>query len=130
MLFSLILLFIISILNANTIKRVSVSTVYNITLSDDVMGCATDINNISNIVLNLYVASSGNNVFCVTDEGGFAETNNIQLNAAENDLFYPGGFGQYYIAANYKTSCFYSDGIASWVCFILIFIFYLLINLV
>lgn len=81
-------------------------TVQNI----DVVGCQTNNNNVTNLIVNLFaVPSTGNYVFCVTDETGAALNNNIQINAQGTDLFEPGdGSGIYYIGTNSKTSCFYT----------------------
>jgi len=115
MLFFILFIFLISIINVNSapVSRVAVYTSYNVLLSNDVMGCQTDSNNGTNIVVNFYaVPSSGNYVVCVTDELGHGIDNNIEINTAVNtggqDLFEPGDNIQYIIGSNFKTSCFYS----------------------
>lgn len=110
----LLLFFIFYSIKTAPINRVSVTTSYNVLTTNDVMGCQTNILNTFNITVNLYAASSGTLVLCVTDEGGVASENPIKINAAGSDLFYPGATGQYVLESDFKTSCFYSDGLSSW----------------
>lgn len=115
MLFVLFIIINLLFVESAPINRVSVTTEYNVTTANDVMGCQTNISNAFNITVNLYAASSGNFVLCVTDEGGVASSNPIIINTFPGDLIYPGEMSQYIIESDFKTSCFYCHSSSKWI---------------
>jgi hypothetical protein len=110
----LLLAFLLAIRGA-PVHRVAVSDTYNVTTSDDVIGCLTNASQVNiNIMINLFSASTGNYVVCITDENGHSNLNNVQINADGTDLFVPEPTNQYVLSSPYQTSCFYSDGGSLW----------------
>jgi hypothetical protein len=80
--------------------------------SIDLIGCVTGASNTTNLHVTLFAASSGSYVFCVADEGGFADVNPIEIHTVGADVFYPDGTsGLYVIGQSSKTVCLYSNGV-------------------
>lgn len=106
------LLNLLSSLYASPINRVVVYDNYTMPLSITQVGCITSASNTTNIRITLFSVSLGNYTFCITDEGGYGDTNFIEINTVGLDKFYPGGIDTtFIISRSYTSACFYSDGI-------------------
>ena len=86
-----ILFIIFSLYKSSAVHRAICYDVYSMSTTDDIVACITDPGNTTNLIVNLPNGSTGvSYVFCIEDEGGASQVNNIQLQTIGTDQIMPG----------------------------------------